>query len=215
MAAVCGEDDGALGRVAAALRCPYCAAALTVGRGVVRCAAGHAFDVARQGYVSLLPAGAPAGQGDTADMVAARLAFLEAGHYAPITRALAEACAGVVPAEAVVVDVGAGPGHHLAGVLDALPGRCGIAVDRSPVAARRAARAHPRMAAVVGDVWRGLPVADAAVAALLHVFAPRHGAEAARVLAPGGVAVVVAPGDAHLAELVGTLGLVRVDARKR
>jgi 23S rRNA (guanine745-N1)-methyltransferase len=47
------------------------------------------------------------------------------------------------------------------------------------------------------------------------VFAPRDGAEIARVLAPGGALLVVSPTPRHLAELVGPLGLLRVDARKQ
>ncbi|WP_210435408.1 hypothetical protein [Saccharopolyspora sp. ASAGF58] len=44
----------------------------------------------RQGYVSLLSGGTKV-VGDTAAMVAARAEFLEAGHYAPITEAVATA----------------------------------------------------------------------------------------------------------------------------
>lgn len=60
------------------LRCPVCAAALHRAGPAVRCPAGHSFDVARSGYVSLLPGGA--GTADTAQMVAARDRFLSAGH---------------------------------------------------------------------------------------------------------------------------------------
>jgi 23S rRNA (guanine745-N1)-methyltransferase len=56
------------------LACPYCGAGLARDRGSLRCGTGHAFDIARQGYVSLLPAGAKGGGGDTAAMVRARLA---------------------------------------------------------------------------------------------------------------------------------------------
>ena len=47
----------------------------------MRCASGHGFDVARQGYVNLL-SGKASVDGDSADMVAARAAVLDAGHYA-------------------------------------------------------------------------------------------------------------------------------------
>jgi 23S rRNA (guanine745-N1)-methyltransferase len=81
-------------------------------------------------------------------------------------------------------------------------------------AARRAARAHPRAAAVVCDVWRGLPLADGCADLVLDVFAPRNGAEFARVLRPGGAVVVVTPRADHLAELVEPLGLIGVDPEK-
>jgi 23S rRNA (guanine745-N1)-methyltransferase len=102
----------------------------------------------------------------------------------------------------------------MAGVLDRLPGAVGVVLDSSRYAARRAAGAHPRALAVVGDAWARLPVRDAAVDRVLVVFAPRNGPETARVLRPGGRLVVVTPAADHLAELVDPLGLLRVDPDK-
>jgi 23S rRNA (guanine745-N1)-methyltransferase len=87
-------------------------------------------------------------------------------------------------------------------------------LDVSRYAARRAARAHPRAMAVVADSWVGWPVRAGAVDRVLVVFAPRNGAETARVLAPAGRLVVVTPAADHLAELVGPLGLLTVDPAK-
>jgi 23S rRNA (guanine745-N1)-methyltransferase len=194
------------------LACPYCAEPLAARDGALACPAGHSFDLARQGYVTLLPRGSRGAGGDTAGMVAARDRFLAAGHYAPLTRLLARAAAGA--AAGAVLDIGAGTGHHLAAVLDALPGRAGVALDLSRYAARRAARAHPRAGAVVADAWRALPVRTGAVGLVLDVFSPRNGAETARVLGPGGELLVVTPAADHLAELVDGLGLLTVDERK-
>ena len=178
----------------------------------VRCAEGHAYDVARQGYLSLL-AGARPPVGDDADMVAARERVLGAGWFHPLTAALAQAAAPGARAGAIV-DVGGGTGHHLAGVLEAAPDRLGLVLDVSRYALRRAARAHPRAAALGADVWAELPLRDGVAATLLCVFAPRNGAELARVLAPGGVLVVATPAPEHLGALVDALGLLRVDPRK-
>ncbi len=204
-----------LADVARHLSCPHCGAPLAPAGRTLHCAAGHSFDIARQGYVNLLPGGAVKGviHGDTAAMVGARAAFLAAGHYAPITAALV-AAARSVTAPGCVLDVGAGTGHHLAAVLDGLPGREGIALDVSTCAARPAARAHPRAGAVVGDAWRRLPVRDGVAAVVLDVFSPRHGAEIVRVLHPDGSLVVVVPTPRHLVELVGALRLLSVDPRK-
>ena len=49
---------------------------------------------------------------------------------------------------------------------------------------------------------------------MLVVFAPRNGPEIARVLRRDGRLVVVTPAADHLAELVGPLGLLRVDPDK-
>jgi 23S rRNA (guanine745-N1)-methyltransferase len=219
-----------LDEVLSYLECPACRAALRRSDAMLRCAGGHAFDIARQGYVSLLPPGRAAA-GDTAAMVAARASFLAAGHYAGLAGELARIAAaaigpaGASPASAAdggaagpvpgcVADVGAGPGYYLAAVLDRLPGRAGLALDTSRFALRRAARAHQRIGAVAADAWRRLPVADGAAAAVLNVFAPRSGAELRRVLSPRGGLLVVTPEPDHLRELTGPLGLLEVDPRK-
>ncbi|WP_283138761.1 putative RNA methyltransferase [Rhizohabitans arisaemae] len=192
------------------LICPVCGSETTLAGESVRCAGGHVFDVARQGYVNLRGPERGAGTGDTAPMVAAREGFLNAGHYAP----LAEALTAGLPEHGLIVDAGAGTGYYLSAVLRDRPGRIGLAVDSSKYALRRAARAHERIGAVVADVWRPLPVRTASAAAVLNVFAPRNGAEFHRVLQPSGVLVVVTPTPRHLRGLVETLGLLTVDEHK-
>jgi 23S rRNA (guanine745-N1)-methyltransferase len=190
------------------LRCPVCEEALGLGEGVLRCGDGHSFDIARQGYVNLVP-----GRGDTAEMVEAREAFLGAGHFRKLTGALVEEAMNVDAAGAVV-DVGAGTGHHLAYVLAAPPARIGLALDTSTAALKRAAKVHPRAAAIGADAWKPLPLRDGAAAIVLSVFAPRHAEELIRILAPGGALLAVTPTTRHLAELVGPLGLLSVPDEK-
>jgi 23S rRNA (guanine745-N1)-methyltransferase len=204
-----------LADVAPYLRCPVCAAGLTLRERVLGCEGGHRFDVARQGYVSLLPGDARTGTADTAAMVAARAQFLATGEYAPLTGAVADAVAEAVGEGAgLVLDAGGGTGHHLAAILDRCPAAVGLSCDLSRYAARRAARAHPRTAAVVADVWRGLPVRDGTVYAVADVFAPRNAAEFRRVLRPDGLLLVVTPQPDHLGEAVRRLDLLSVDEEK-
>jgi len=189
------------------LACPHCGAALVLAGTRVSCGSGHVFDVARQGYVSLL-SGRASVSGDSAEMVAARSAFLDAGHYRPIMDAVVAAAAGVP--DGCVADLGAGTGHYLAAVLDAAPERVGLALEISKPALRRAARAHPRLGAVGCDAWAALPVRHGTISLALNVFAPRNPAELARVVDQGGVLVVVSPTVAHLAGLIDELGLLTV-----
>lgn len=215
-----------LGDVADLLACPACAARdlldrpLTLESASLRCVEGHAYDVARQGHVNLLGRAVPR-NADGADMVAARERFLGSGAYDRVGAALADAARRATDrvAAPTVLDVGAGPGWYLDRVLDGLadggrPGR-GVALDVSPVAARRAARSPWRVGAVVADAWARLPVRTAAVDVALSVFAPRQPAELARVLTPGGAALVVSPLPEHLAELREAWGLLDVEPGKQ
>lgn len=199
----------------ALLACPVCGAGLTAvdGEAALRCDGGHLFDRARQGQVSLLPPGHRPPSGDSAEMVADRVAFLDGGHYDGISTALADSVSAGEEAR-TLLDVGGGTGHHLARMLERLPGAVGVVLDSSRYAARRAARAHPRAMAVVADSWARWPVRDAVVDRVLVVFAPRNGAETARVLTRDGRLVVVTPAADHLTELIGPLGLLRVDPDK-
>ncbi|KAB8190301.1 23S rRNA methyltransferase [Nonomuraea phyllanthi] len=93
-----------LGDIVEYLACPVCRAGFRLDATALRCARGHAFDVARQGYVSLLVGNKPPGTADSPQMVDARARFLDAGHYAPLQDAVAEtvrkyACNKNVPAK--------------------------------------------------------------------------------------------------------------------
>lgn len=196
------------------LACPACTGSLglTPDRRSVACPEGHTYDVARQGYLNLLGGQQPR-NADTTAMVSAREAFLSAGHYGPIAEHLA-ALAARRGRELTVLDAGGGTGYYLAAVLGSLHGARGISLDVSVAAGRRAAKAHSRVGAVVADVWKRLPVLDGAVDLVLDVFAPRNPTEFARVLKPEGHLIVVHPEPDHLAELIGPLNLLSIDAGK-
>lgn len=209
--------DLVLSDVVDRLTCSVCGDGLSPDGRSLLCPAGHAFDVAKQGYVNLLPGGVRPGTADTSEMVQARAEFLGAGHFAPLADRLAETVGTAMAASSgrCIVDAGAGTGYYLGAVLDHLEGAVGIALDLSKYALRRAARSHPRLGAAVCDLWRPIPVRTAAADAILNVFAPRNGAEYARLLCPGGSLFVVTPTGGHLQELVGPLGLLTVDEHKR
>ncbi|MEV1133531.1 putative RNA methyltransferase [Rhodococcus coprophilus] len=196
------------------LACPHCHSAMDLDDSTVLCELGHSFDVARQGYVSLLTGTATPFTGDTADMIAARADFLGAGYYDAVRDAVASACSSASEEDPRILEVGAGTGQYLQTVLDALPGARGIGLDVSKPAVRRIARAHPRAGSVLADVWRQLPVRSGSLTHVLSVFAPRNAAESHRVLVPGGALVVASPTTEHLRELVALPGMVSVDDRK-
>ena len=184
------------------------------GRQLI-CGSEHRFDIARQGYVNLTTGQGGAGTGDTAMMVVARDRFLSLGHYQPVAasvRSLAAQCDH--GGHGLVVNLAGGTGYYLAKTLDALPHRHGVCIDLSAPALRRAARAHPRAAAIGADVWQHLPLAADSAATVLSVFGPRNAAEIDRILAPDGTLIITVPGHAHLRELRQPLGLIGIDRRK-
>ncbi|MEU7633107.1 putative RNA methyltransferase [Nocardia sp. NPDC049220] len=180
----------------------------------LRCGRGHSFDVARQGYVSLLTGASTKMTGDTAAMLDARATFQSGGHFAPIADAVSRAVTAAQRPDGSVLEVGAGTGYYLAAVLDAAPSTVGIGLDVAKPAVRRCARTHPRAAAVLADAWLGVPIRDGAVNRVLSVFAPRNPREIARILADDGRFVVATPTERHLGELIGPLDMVRVDPDK-
>ncbi|MCZ9880440.1 putative RNA methyltransferase [Arthrobacter sp. B2a2-09] len=199
------------------LRCPVCQGPFGLSGTApfsLSCVAGHSFDAAKQGYFNLLTGKGTVFEADTAEMVAARNDFLGAGHYVPLADAIAELAAPVLSAPgSLVLDSGTGTGHYLRTVLDRTPAAA-IGIDISKFALRRAARLNPGAINLVWDIWRPLPLADHAVDALIVVFAPRNPLEFARVLRPGGRAIVVTPRDGHLGEIAERTGMLSIEPGK-
>ena len=104
------------------LCCPVCGLPLVRGDHALRCAAGHSFDVARQGYVNLLTVSQKHSKspGDTREQVQARRAFLAGGYYRPIAETLCRLAAPLGPD--TIVDAGCGEGYYLAALQRRCPG---------------------------------------------------------------------------------------------
>ena len=179
----------------------------------------HSYDVAKQGYVTLAAGKGIGHEGDSLEMVNSRETFLSNGHFAPFVEAVSDAVADVVEraagdADPVVMEAGAGTGYYLAHTLDLIEGARGVGVDVSVPAAKHLAKSHPRVGAVVADVWEQLPIRTGSVHALAVVFAPRNPSEFARVLVDGGEAVMLVADQGHLDELREPLGILGVEDGK-
>jgi len=196
--------------------CPVCTAPLrpSADRRQLVCARGHSFDIARQGYVSLVT-GRTTARGDTAAMVRARRAFLAGGAYEPIAAGLsANLPDGLGAAGGRLADLGGGTGYYSAHLLREHPTWQGVLLDVSAAAARLAATAHPGLTVATADLWASLPLVSHSLDAAIVVFAPRRPAEILRVLRPGGRCLVVTPGPRHLIELRRTWPMVGLDPAK-
>ncbi|WP_232664276.1 23S rRNA methyltransferase [Pseudonocardia sp. TRM90224] len=148
-------------------------------------------------------------------MVAARERFLGRDHYRALRSTVTALAVENAPSDpGLIVDLAGGTGHYLAPVVDACPDSWGLTTDLSSAALRRAARAHPRAAAVAADVWRPLPLISESAAVVLSVFGPRPAAEIRRVLKRDGVVIVANALPEHLQELRDLVGTIGVDPRK-
>lgn len=177
------------------LICPLCRERLHRDGPAWRCAAGHAFDIAREGYVNLLPvqhkhSKAP---GDNPEMVVARREFLDAGHYAPLRERLLAMIRTLRPDR--MVDIGCGEGYYTGAFAEAVSDLTGL--DIAKPAVRLAAKRIPRVQWIVGS-GALLPLADGSVDLVTSLFSPLPVQEMRRVLRPEGRLLVATPSPDHL-----------------
>lgn len=190
------------------LACPLDGELLQLSGNAWRCTQGHSFDVARQGYVHLLPVQNKRSRdpGDSKEMVAARRRFLNAGHYQPISEAVNRAVLEGVSADATAscLDAGCGEGYYLRELAEAASDQgqplALLGLDISKWAVLSAAKQEKRINWVVGSNAK-LPVQPGTLDRLLCLFGfPVYG-EFAHALKPGGELLQVDTGPDHLIEL--------------
>jgi len=186
------------------LLCPICGEKLNLEGKRWVCPQSHSFDIARQGYVHLLPVQRKhsLNPGDTREQVLSRREFLEAGYYAPIADTLIET-ARELGITGQILDVGCGEGYYSARLADALESPL-TGLDISKEAVRCAAAKYK------GKQWlcataAHIPVEDASVSLLTSLFALTLPEEFHRVLKPNGYYFQVLAAEDHLLGLKGII----------
>lgn len=206
------------------LICPLCRTPLHREENALVCNNAerrHCYDLARSGYVNLLPPGKEKNShtGDDRGMIAARTRFLDKGHYFAISKRVAELTASSVTDDnnrLTVIDCGCGEGYHTCNILKTLSGASidadMIAFDASKHGCDRGSKRafsggySPkntdgcRAVFSVGNIF-AMPVKDGIADAVISMFAPIPGAEASRCLNKGGILAVISAGERHLFEL--------------
>ena len=182
--------------------CPLCHAPLARSGNSYLCPQRHQFDRAKEGYVNLLPVQHKRSRdpGDSAEMMQARRAFLDAGHYQPLRDAVSAKLRAMKPEH--LLDIGCGEGYYTHAFADEAQVTWGL--DVSKTAIRYGAKRYPQVDFCVASSQR-LPFADNSMDAVVRIYAPCNPQELKRVVKPGGWVITVTPGPRHLVELKGLI----------
>ena len=179
------------------LICPICEKPLCREEHSLVCPKNHSFDIARQGYVNLLPVQRrhSAHPGDTKEQVASRREFLEGGFYAPIADALI-AAAQTYGAAGPILDVGCGEGYYSTRLARAMGAEL-TGLDISKDAVRYAAGKYKDARWLCATAAR-IPVEDGGAGLLTSLFAITLPEEFHRVLGENGLFFQVLAAQDHL-----------------
>ncbi|EKO3385126.1 23S rRNA (guanine(745)-N(1))-methyltransferase [Vibrio fluvialis] len=187
-----------------AYQCPLCQQPLSLTERTYACENLHQFDVAKEGYVNLMPAHHKRSKdpGDNKEMMQARRRFLEAGHYDPMRDQIAVLCAQALQgSQHQLLDIGCGEGYYTTYVANALqaqnPQAQTYGLDISKIAVRYAAKRYTNCEFTVASSHR-LPFADASLDGILRIYAPCKAEELQRCVRNNGAVITVTPAARHL-----------------
>lgn len=185
--------------------CPHCGEKLYIENSSYLCKNRHCYDIAKAGYVNLLP---PSGKGkrhgDDKLMVKARADFLAKGYYDRFSSAICGLALKYSGGNSVILDAGCGEGKYTLDILNAFtsagysPDIIGtdISKDALVYAARKS-----KIIRFAAASSAALPVEDGSVDLILNIFSPFIKTEFIRALKPGGRVVRAVPLENHLFEL--------------
>lgn len=187
--------------------CPLCHENLTLSERTYRCQNNHAFDLAKEGYINLMPVQHKRSKdpGDNKEMMQARRRFLEKDHYRPLKERVAQLCAEILSgSQHRLLDIGCGEGYYTTEVASHLTNQYAqsktYGLDISKVAIRYAAKRYSNCHFSVASSHR-LPFENGSLDAVLRIYAPCKAEELSRVVADSGIVVTVTPAGRHLYQL--------------
>lgn len=171
------------------------------------CSNKHHFDLAKEGYLNLLPAQHKKSKepGDSRAMMRARRNFLEAGFYQPMAQALAniikQHLSEITPMH--ILDVGCGEGYYCRQIETCIEPLESIdlhGIDIAKNAILAAAKKQSSARFIVASS-KSMPYTDQYFDLVLRVYAPCNDQEITRALKPNGLLLIVTPGPRHLWQL--------------
>ncbi len=194
------------------LICPVCRSELKENSVSLVCANGHAYDIAKQGYVNLLPVNKKHSNvpGDSKEMILSRRSFLESGYYDCFASKLAEII--IIHTnhsqKLSVLDVGCGEGYYdgfLTKKLDKLKINYEFyGTDISKEAVKAASGKYKNVSYAVASNF-SLPFKDKSFDIIINIFSPMAESENCRLLKENALYIYAVPGPDHLIQIKETI----------
>lgn len=215
--------------------CPICGSPMLVDAKTWRCDGSlndkhtqHAFDVARQGYVNLLPVQHKKSKqpGDSQESIMARQAFLRDGFYQPLQNAIKTMLDKHVLEHSIWLDVGCGDGYYTQSIADVHHIKQVLAIDISKAAIMALAKlSKQKLSKQQQRLWNRtsidetsneeaaskimplvataskLPLKDNSMHGVSSIFSPILPDEFQRVIKKGGYLLIAKPAVGHLSSI--------------
>lgn len=181
--------------------CPLCALPLTLTERTWGCPQSHKFDMAKEGYVNLLPVQKKNSKdpGDNQQMMFARREFLNAGYYQNLSDRVNRLALQYASNAQQILDIGCGEGYYSHRLYNALVAHhsCYLqGVDISKSAIKYAAKRYPNLSFCVASAYE-MPIPSNSIDLAIRIYAPSKVEELQRIMAPDGILITVSPGPLH------------------
>ena len=182
------------------LICPKCKETLEKTEKSLVCRNRHCYDIAKEGYVNLLPSSKNGSLiGDNRDMALSRRDFLNKGYFSALAEALGVELKKAEAVSPCVLDICCGEGYYSSFLKKSYHGDF-LGFDISKEMIRLAAKRKSGVSYFVANMT-DIPLSDESVDFAIHLFAPFFENEFYRILKKGGTLVSVTPGKEHLFSL--------------
>ncbi|MFB7814900.1 putative RNA methyltransferase [Paenibacillus chitinolyticus] len=189
--------------------CPVCGGQMTITEGKsLCCGVGHNFDLAREGYLNLLPQAVKTKYGK--NLFAARKTVNENGLFDPVRDYIGERITeAVLPdkrhPKLRILDAGCGEGSLLSGIRRRLSDRAAtdllaVGMDLAKEGVRQASKGDAGALWCAADLANA-PFKTAGFNVILNILSPSNYAEFRRLLDEDGLLIKVIPEENYLREL--------------
>ena len=184
--------------------CPLCQSPFTQIHNTQVCENNHHFDIAKEGYLNLLPVQSKSSKnpGDNQEMMMARRPFLNTAGYLPLAEKVAAISQQYLAERAAttILDLGCGEGYYTDIIKKTLPDSNVCGIDISKVAIRYAAKRYKEIDFCVASAYQ-VPLADDSLDLMIRIYAPSKAQELLRLIKQKCYLITVTPAPRHLYQL--------------